>query len=122
LTGRTVASASGSSADARIGAHLLSLPPLRGLDGAFWGVPFSAIRHPNGVQPAWLVRCLRSVELIAAAGALISGVLGLVFVIGNMSGTINGAIDRDTVWSVLHDTDFGRVWSGRLALASGVLG
>jgi putative copper resistance protein D len=83
---------------------------------------FPLYAYPSGPQPAWLVRWLRPADLIAAAGALISAVLWLLFVVGHMSGTINGAIDRDTVWSVLHDTDFGRVWSGRLALAIVVLG
>jgi putative copper resistance protein D len=88
-----------------------------------FGVSFFPLyAYASGHYPARLSRWQQIVQFTAAMGVFVSGVLWLVFVIGNMRGTITGAIDCDAVWSVLSDTDFGRVWIGRLALVVLVLG
>src|SRR5438105_2876007 len=77
---------------------------------------FPRYAYPTGLEPLRLARWRQKLEVTATVGVLISGVLWLVFVIGNMAGTLSAATDRDAVWSVVRDTDFGRVWSARLLL------
>jgi putative copper resistance protein D len=38
-----------------------------------------------------------------------------------MTGTLDGVLNPDAVWSVLSDTSFGKVWMARLALAAVIL-
>jgi putative copper resistance protein D len=38
-----------------------------------------------------------------------------------MTGTLDGALNPDAVWSVLSDTSFGKVWMARFALVAIIL-
>ena len=60
----------------------------------------------------------RSILLWSAILALISGILWLSFTSANMSGSVAGAIDPGIILTVIRETDFGRVWIWRLALAA----
>ena len=53
---------------------------------------------------------------IAANVALFSGILWFVFAVANMSGTLDGVLDREMLSTVLGDTSFGKVWIARLIL------
>lgn len=52
----------------------------------------------------------------SAIGALLSAVAWFLFTVGNMSGALAGAFDRDALSSVLWDTGFGRIWAARIVL------
>ena len=58
--------------------------------------------------------CPLSASLLAAAlCALPSGFAWFLSTVGNMSGTLAGAFDREALRSVLWDTGFGLVWAAR---------
>ena len=65
---------------------------------------------------------LRPVLLAAAALALLSALTMLPCVAGRMAGSPDAAFDPDTLWLVLSQTSFGRVWRWHLLLALLLLG
>jgi putative copper resistance protein D len=74
---------------------------------------YRGFAHP---LPPLFARRQQATTSIAAMGALLSGVLWLLFTVASMTDTVSAAFDKDAVWSVLADTSFGRVWLVRLAL------
>src|SRR6267143_7248212 len=57
---------------------------------------------------------LPAILATAALGALLSGLAWFVLTAANMSGALVGALDRETLSSVLWDTSFGLVWALRV--------
>ncbi len=53
---------------------------------------------------------------------MLSGCLWFTCVVANMTGTLSGALDWDTLWSVLSETNFGKVSIARLLLVTIILG
>lgn len=68
---------------------------------------------PDEAFAAWSRRALRG----GAVAALLTGVLWLVLTTAVMAGGLAPALDPATLGMTLGGTDFGRLWSGRLALA-----
>jgi putative copper resistance protein D len=93
--------------------HYLAVTTLAGM--SFF--PFYALPQDFGRQPIALARRMRTVLLIAANLALVSGVLWFVFAVANMSGTLDGVLDRETLSTVLGETSFGNVCIARLVLS-----
>jgi putative copper resistance protein D len=80
--------------------------------GAFFGL-YSSL---SGDRSERLARPLSAVLRAAALYALLSGVALFLFTVGNMSGALAGAFDREALWLVLWDTSFGRIWATRVVL------
>src|ERR1700730_18588153 len=80
--------------------------------------------YPNSAcgPPMQLVRWLHWVLFTVTILGLSSGILWFMFTAANMVGAVSGLADEDALWSVLHDTSFGRVWAVRIALFSMMLG
>jgi copper resistance protein D len=78
--------------------------------------PLYAYRRGSGPPPN-----LQNVLFIAANFALFSGILWFVFAVANMSGTLDGVLDREMLSTVLGDTSFGKVWIARLILTIVIL-
>jgi putative copper resistance protein D len=78
--------------------------------------PLYAYRRGSGPRPIAFDRNLQGVLFIAANVALFSGILWFVFAVANMSGTLDGVLDREMLSTVLGDTSFGKVWIARLIL------
>ena len=53
--------------------------------------------------------------------ALLSAVFWFTSVVDNMTGTLNGFLDRSSVWSVLSETSFGKIWVARFILLMVIL-
>ena len=81
--------------------------------------PFYAFPVRSGVTE--VLRLQRKFLLIGASIVFISAILWLEFTAAAMSGKIAGMTDPDVMWSVVRDTDFGRLWMVRLALALAIL-
>jgi copper resistance protein D len=79
--------------------------------------PLYTYPRGRGCQPIALTRWLQTVLFIAANVALLSGILWFIFAVANMSGTLEGVLDRETLSTVLGDTNFGNVWIARLVLS-----
>jgi putative copper resistance protein D len=91
---------------------------------ALFGVSlFPLYAYPGrvGDPPARLDRWLKRMLTTAAFVALLSGVSWLLCTVANMTGTLNGAFDRDALWSVLSETGFGAAWIARVALLAVLL-
>ena len=56
--------------------------------------------------------------LLTTILALISGFLWFVFSAASMTGSLSDLADGEALWAVIHDTGFGVVWTGRMALAT----
>ncbi|WGR95192.1 copper homeostasis membrane protein CopD [Bradyrhizobium sp. ISRA443] len=82
----------------------------------FGGALFALYSPVFGSGSARLARMLSRVLLAAALGALLSGLAWFLFTVGNMSGTLAGALDAEAIWSVLRETGFGRLWVARIVL------
>jgi hypothetical protein len=80
---------------------------------------FPLYAHPHGLgrQPIALARRIQTMLFVAANLALVSGILWFVFAVANMSGTLDGALDRETLSMVMGDTSFGNVCVARLVLS-----
>jgi putative copper resistance protein D len=83
--------------------------------------PLYTYRRRREPLPFALDRNLQSVLFIAANIALFSGILWFVFAVANMSGTLDGVLDREMLSTVLGDTSFGKVWIARLVLTIAIL-
>jgi putative copper resistance protein D len=81
------------------------------------GVSFFPLYAYAGAEPTALLRWRQGAFLAAAIAALLSGVLWFVFSVANMSGTLADVGDREILWTVVHDTRFGSVWTARLVLS-----
>src|SRR6266699_1471446 len=81
------------------------------------GVSFFPLYAYADAEPIMLLRWRQGVLLAAAIAALLSGVLWFVFSVAIMSGTLADVGDREVLWTVVHDTRFGSVWTARLALS-----
>src|ERR1700730_8136387 len=81
------------------------------------GVSFFPLYAYAAAEPAGLFRWRQAVLLAAAAAALISGLLWLVFSVANMSGTMAGIADQEMLRTVVNETTFGSVWMARMVLA-----
>lgn len=79
--------------------------------------PVYAYPRGDGQQPIALTRRIHAVLFIAANVALLSGILWFIFTVANMSGTLEGVLDREVLSTVLAETSFGNVWMARLALS-----
>jgi len=64
---------------------------------------------------------LRTPLLYTAILALVSGATWLSFTSASMSGSLMGAADPSIVSIVIRETDFGRIWIWRLALAAALV-
>ena len=80
---------------------------------------FPLYAHPrgDGQQPIALTRRIQAMLFIVANVALLSGILWFVFTVANMSGTLDGVLDREMLSTVLSETSFGNVWIVRLVLS-----
>jgi putative copper resistance protein D len=81
------------------------------------GVSFFPLYAYADAEPVVLLRWRQGVLLAAAIAPLLSALLWFVFSVANMSGTLADAADREVLWTVLNETTFGRVWTGRLVLS-----
>ena len=86
------------------------------------GVSFFPLYAYAAAEPAGLFRWRQVVLLAAAAAALISGLLWLVFSVANMSGTMAGIADQEMLRTVVNETTFGSVWMARMVLVVLILG
>lgn len=98
---------------ALIVARLMHYVAVTTLAGASF-FPLYAYRWGSDPRPVSLDRNLRKVLFAAANVALFSGILWFVFAVANMSGTLEGVLDRETLSVVLGDTSFGKIWMARL--------
>jgi putative copper resistance protein D len=99
-----------------IAARFLHYVAVTTLAGASF-FPLYAYPHGLGCQPIALALRMRTVLFIAANVALASGILWFVFTVANMSGSLDGVLDRETLSAVLGDTSFGSLWIARLVLS-----
>jgi putative copper resistance protein D len=81
------------------------------------GVAFFPLYAYAGTEPKELFRWRLAVHRAAAVAALLSGLLWFVFSVANMSGTLAGVADQETLWTVLNEMTFGSVWMARMLLA-----
>jgi putative copper resistance protein D len=81
----------------------------------FGGASFVLYARPD-VGGSRRLALLPAILAAAALGALLSGVAWFVLTAANMSGALVGALDRETLSSVLWDTSFGLVWALRVPL------
>jgi putative copper resistance protein D len=81
--------------------------------------PFYAFA--GGVRPELLDRTMKRVSVAAAATAFLSALLWLCFTAANMSGDVTAAVEPGLIGAVLTSTEFGVLWSGRLALSLVIL-
>jgi putative copper resistance protein D len=91
--------------------HFLAIVLLFGLSV----FPFYAVR-PNGEAVSF-----RGPITLCAAASLVSGVLVLMGAAANIGGDLASAWDAGTLSNVIGDTEFGRVWAGRLVLCLPIL-
>ncbi len=83
-----------------------------------FGSAFFALYSPaSDSRTKRLSHPLEGLLLAAALGALLSALTWFLFTVSNMSGSLAGAFDAETLWSVLWDTGFGRLWAVRLVPA-----
>jgi putative copper resistance protein D len=75
----------------------------------------------TGAPLAGVYRRLHATMWWAALAALLSAVLWFPSVTASMTGTLDGVLNPDAVWSVLSDTSFGKVWMARFALVAIIL-
>ncbi len=59
--------------------------------------------------------------LLTAILALVSGLLWFVFSAASMIGSLSDLADEEALWTVVHDTGFGVIWTGRMVLAGFML-
>jgi putative copper resistance protein D len=88
----------------------------------FAGASFFPLYTYAHAEPKELFRWRQGVLLAAAVAAVVSGLIWFVFSVANMSGTLAEVTDPDVLWTVVHDTRFGNVWTIRLALSIIVVG
>jgi copper resistance protein D len=81
------------------------------------GASFFPLYAYAAAEPKELFRWRQAVLRSAAGAAMLSGLLWFVFSVANMSGTLAGVADQETLWTVLHDTGFGVAWMGRMLIA-----
>src|SRR3979411_1253753 len=81
-----------------------------------FGVAFVVLYPGPDVGESRRLALLPAILAAAALGALLSGVAWFVLTAANMSGALVGALDRETLSSVLWDTSFGLVWALRVPL------
>ena len=81
----------------------------------FGGASFVLYARPDAGGSRRLA-LLPAILAAAALGALLSGPAWFVLTAANMSGALVGALDRETLSSVLWDTSFGLVWALRVPL------
>ncbi len=83
---------------------------------------FGAVAYASfGDDSLAVDRRLRRVAAWSSLGVLVTALLVLAITAANMVGDLSGAVDAG-VWSaILGETEFGRVWAVRLALALGLL-
>src|SRR6266436_5094512 len=81
----------------------------------FGGASFVLYARPDAGGSRRLA-LLPAILAAAALGALLSGLAWFVLTAANMSGALVGALDRETLSSVLWDTSFGLVWALRVPL------
>jgi putative copper resistance protein D len=97
-------------------ARFLHYVAVTTLAGALF-FPLYAHPHNGGRLPMALNRRMQMVLFIAANIALLSGILWFIFTVANMSGALDGVLDREVMSTVLGDTSFGTVWIARLVLS-----
>ena len=80
---------------------------------------FPLYAYPRGIgyEPTGFSRRIQSVLFTAASVALLSSILWFIFTVANMSGTLDGVLDREMLYTVLGETSFGNVWIARLVLS-----
>jgi putative copper resistance protein D len=77
----------------------------------------------HGSNPPARMNCwLRLTMPTVAFSAALSGCLWFTLVVANMTGTLTGVLDSDTLRAVLSETDFGKVSVARLLLVTIILG
>ena len=86
------------------------------------GVSFFPLYAYAAAETIVLLRWRQGVLFAAAIAALLSGVLWFVFAVASMSGTLADVGDREVLWTVVHDTNFGRVWTARLVFSMIMVG
>lgn len=77
---------------------------------------FSLYAYADG-EPATLGNWQRPLLLWTAVAAVLSGLFWFVFSAASMAGSLSDLADADALWTVVRDTGFGIVWTGRMLLA-----
>ena len=80
----------------------------------FGSALFVLYSGPTASRSERVARLLPNIVFACAIGALLSGVAWFLFTAGNMNGALAGALDGETLSSVLWDTGFGRMWAARV--------
>jgi copper resistance protein D len=84
--------------------------------------PFYTYPGHGSNPPARMNGWLRLTIPTVAFAAALSGCLWFTFVVANMTGTLTGALDSETLRAVLSETDFGKISVARLLLVTVILG
>ncbi|AEI01668.1 putative copper resistance protein D [Afipia carboxidovorans OM5] len=84
---------------------------------ALAGISLFPLYAYAGAEPD-VLGCWRQRWLFwTAVAVLFSGLCWFAFAAANMSGSMTDLVDAETTWAVVHDTDFGTVWTMRMLLA-----
>lgn len=79
---------------------------------------FPAYGFGKDAAPSAFAAWLRPTLVWCAVSALISGLLWLILTVAAMAADLAAAVDPSTLSMTVSETDFGRLWSARLALAA----
>src|SRR5260221_7752683 len=79
---------------------------------AFFGAALFPLYAPRGADLK-----LRPLLVLPALAVVVSGVLWLGATAAQMAGEPSAAFDPSTLWTIISQMDFGRVWAARLVLA-----
>ena len=84
---------------------------------ALAGISLFPLYAYAGAEPDVLGRWRQRWLFWTAVAVLFSGLCWFAFAAANMSGSMTDLVDAETTWAVVHDTDFGTVWTLRMLLA-----
>jgi len=84
---------------------------------ALAGISLFPLYAYAGAEPDVLGRWRQRWFFWTAVAVLLSGLCWFAFAAANMSGSMTDLVDAETTWAVVHDTDFGTVWTLRMLLA-----
>lgn len=83
---------------------------------ALFGMSLFAVYAYPCSEPVTVLRWRRRALIFASLLALISGLIWFACVVASLSGDIGGIADGEVVWSVVSDTNFGKLWVLRTTL------
>jgi putative copper resistance protein D len=81
--------------------------------------PLYAFKEGESKSPSGILAAqLRPLTIVAAVAVFTSAVTWLAFTAANMSGSLANAVSPTIISLVIEQTDFGRIWIWRIALAA----